>query len=59
MPAQPASKIDNNNKKKKKKKKKKNNTEVISTAPYFTNKGDQTALYKIKTNVYIKASKGV
>ena len=56
MPAQPASKIDNNNNKKKKKK---NNTEVISTAPYFTNKGDQTALYKIKTNVYIKASKGV
>ena len=32
-------------------------TAVISIAPYFTDKGEFTALYKININVYIKTSK--
>ena len=32
-------------------------TAVISIAPYLTDKGEHTALYKINHNVYIKTSK--
>ena len=31
-------------------------TAVISMAPYLTDKGEHTALYKINKNVYIKTS---
>ena len=30
---------------------------VISIAPYRTDKGEHTALYKVNNNVYIKTSK--
>ena len=32
---------------------------VISVAPYLTNKGEHTVLYKINNNLYIKTSKGI
>ena len=32
---------------------------IISIAPYHTDMGEYTALYKINTNVYIKTSKTI